>query len=227
MNLNDTLVVSDIHLGSSITRLKELHQVLDRRDYKRLILLGDIFEELNFLKYSPEQLDFVSYLRKLSDVKEVIWIEGNHDEGMMDFFPKLIGIEILNEYEWKYKGEKYLALHGHQFDNILKNKQITKFAYNFHKFIQKVDLTKTNSLSRFIQRKSTQICNISEKIASDAMAYANGKRENIRYVICGHTHVATSFEEQDIVYYNSGCWTQNPASYLTISDHGIKINTLH
>ena len=47
MNLNDTLLVSDIHLGSSITRLKELRSLLDLENYKKLILLGDIFEELN------------------------------------------------------------------------------------------------------------------------------------------------------------------------------------
>ncbi|NIP30440.1 MAG: hypothetical protein GTO02_10720 [Candidatus Dadabacteria bacterium] len=91
--------------------------------------------------------------------------------------------------------------------------------------MQKVDLTKTNSFSRFIQRKSTEYCNISDKIAHDAISYACSK--DIKYVICGHTHVAKAVQHDDIFYYNSGCWTQLPANYLTISNNGIQINELH
>lgn len=64
MSTVNTLVVSDIHLGSVITRVSELYKILSYWKYKRLILLGDIFENLNFEKYSSDQLEFISFLKK-------------------------------------------------------------------------------------------------------------------------------------------------------------------
>jgi UDP-2,3-diacylglucosamine pyrophosphatase LpxH len=37
-------------------------------------------------------------------------------------------------------------------------------------------------------------------------------------VVCGHTHVAAAKVEQPIPYFNSGCWTEWPGTYLTVND---------
>lgn len=225
MSSANTLIVSDIHLGSAITRVGDLHKILNTWKYKRLILLGDIFENLDFSRYTKEHLEFVSFLRQLTQRKEVIWIEGNHDEGINEIIPELLGITVFTEFEWKFNGESYLALHGHQFDKVLtRSVMLTKLAYRFHRFIQAVDLSSKHRLSRYIQKKSTDLCNISDKIAKDAISYACEK--GIKYVICGHTHVATSLEYEEVKYFNSGCWTQMPANFLTISNEGIKIHNL-
>lgn len=226
MSSTNTLVVSDIHLGSMITRVNELYEILNTWKYKRLILLGDIFENLDFARYPHEQLEFISFLRNLSQKKEVILIEGNHDEGINEVIPRLLGINVFVEFEWKFNGENYLALHGHQFDKLITGSEIlTKLAYRFHHFIKSVDMSRKHRVSRYIQKKSTEFCNISDKIAKDAISYACEK--GIKYVICGHTHVATSMEQQEVKYFNSGCWTQMPANFLTISNHGIKIHNFH
>ena len=44
----DTLLLSDVHLGSDISRARDALAVLDSCSYRRLILLGDIFSDLNF-----------------------------------------------------------------------------------------------------------------------------------------------------------------------------------
>ncbi|MFN5876361.1 MAG: hypothetical protein ACK45E_08790, partial [Ignavibacteria bacterium] len=40
----DTLIVSDIHLGSDVSRAKPLVQLLRTHTFKRLILNGDVFD---------------------------------------------------------------------------------------------------------------------------------------------------------------------------------------
>ena len=78
----DTLILSDLHLGSEISRAAEALQLLRNSSFQRLILLGDIFCDLDFSRLKKEHWNFLSYIRKLSNPKrktEVVWVEGNHD----------------------------------------------------------------------------------------------------------------------------------------------------
>jgi len=43
----DTLIVSDVHLGSDLSRPDALLATLRQYTFQRLILLGDIFDDLN------------------------------------------------------------------------------------------------------------------------------------------------------------------------------------
>ena len=81
----DTVIISDLHLGSEVSRAKAALRMLKENTFSRLILLGDIFCDLNFRRLKKEHWRFLSYIRKLSNPKrnvEVIWVEGNHDEGL-------------------------------------------------------------------------------------------------------------------------------------------------
>src|SRR3972149_12010529 len=83
-SIANTIVVSDIHLGSDMSRAGELISVLDSWTFERLILLGDIFDDLNFKRLRRLHWDFLSYIRQISKRKEVVWVEGNHDEGLVE-----------------------------------------------------------------------------------------------------------------------------------------------
>ena len=83
----DTLILSDLHLGSDMSRADEARRMLRQRRFRRLILLGDIFSDLNFGRLTKQHWRFLSYIRKLSNPKrqvEVVWVEGNHDHGLTD-----------------------------------------------------------------------------------------------------------------------------------------------
>ena len=80
----DTILVSDLHLGSETSRAREATLFLRAAMFNRLILLGDIFCDLNFRRLKKEHWQFLSLIRKLSNPKrgiEVVWVEGNHDRG--------------------------------------------------------------------------------------------------------------------------------------------------
>ena len=82
-----TLIISDIHLGSKVSRSTVLLDTLKQYTFERLILLGDIFEDLNFKRLKSAHWELLSYIRRLSNDKtgvEIIWIAGNHDALLVD-----------------------------------------------------------------------------------------------------------------------------------------------
>src|SRR5215472_19334074 len=118
----DTLILSDLHLGSEMSRAHDAIRVLKENRFRRLILLGDIFADLNFGRLTKEHWKFLGYIRKLSNPKrniEVVWVEGNHDQGLTDVMSHLVGVKVYQEYTWEYAGMRHLAIHGHQFDRFM------------------------------------------------------------------------------------------------------------
>ena len=75
----DTLILSDIHLGSFSTRCKEVLEVLRKYEYKKLILNGDILDGLHFHRLNTAHWEILSKFRKLTATCEVVWVHGNHD----------------------------------------------------------------------------------------------------------------------------------------------------
>jgi metallophosphoesterase superfamily enzyme len=90
----DTLILSDLHLGSEVSRAEDALRALRSHLFRRLILLGDIFSDLNFGRLTKPHWKFLSYIRKLSNPKrgvQVIWVEGNRDQGLSTLMSHLVG----------------------------------------------------------------------------------------------------------------------------------------
>lgn len=221
-NKTDILIISDLHLGSSVSQAGKALELLKSYSFDKLILLGDVFESMNFNKLTKECWDFLNYIGKISKDKKVRWVIGNHDEGLSRIFGSLMDAKIYETYIWQYKQEKYLAIHGHQFDRFLVNNAFLSYvASSIYNFIQRVD-TDGKKFSHFIKRNSKGWLRLSEKVARSAIFY--GKKNKAKYVFCGHTHKAMERRNHSLVYYNSGCWTDNPCTYITIDEDSIKIH---
>jgi metallophosphoesterase superfamily enzyme len=120
----DTLILSDLHLGSRISRAQAAMRMLKETSFRRLVLLGDIFSDLNFGRLTKDHWKFLGYIRKLSNPKrkiEVVWVEGNHDQGLTNVMSHLVGVKVYQEYVWEFEGRRHLAVHGHQFDRFAIN----------------------------------------------------------------------------------------------------------
>lgn len=221
----DTLLISDLHLGSNVSRPRELLNVLEKYEYSRLIMLGDIFDDLNFTRLKSSHWDFLSYIRWLSNPKretEVVWVEGNHDEGLALITAHLMGVEVHKEYAWKFEGQKYLAIHGHQFDQFLVNHEIlTNVACTFYDLIQKCD-TKQKKISRYLKTKSKTWLRNTTKVAQGAAHYCASRHAGT--VFCGHTHHASNSVIDGVQYFNTGCWTDIPSTFITVDEKGVKIH---
>ncbi len=223
----DTIILSDIHLGSEVSRAGKAKEVLLKYDFKRLILLGDIFDDLNFNRLKKEHWGLLTYVRKLSSPKkqtEVIWVEGNHDAGLSKIMSHMMGLKVYKQYFFETAGQKILTIHGHQFDRFLnENLFISNLAGYIYNFIQRIGGEKQR-FARFLKKASKGWLRLTEKIAIGALKYANRRKANI--VICGHTHVATKepIVVNNIRYYNTGCFTDVPSNYIIISEKGEIVN---
>jgi len=220
----DTLLLSDLHLGSETSRAEDAVQLLESAQYKRLILLGDIFSDLNFRRLTGEHWKFLSCIRKLSNPKrkvEVVWVEGNHDHGLADLMSHLVGVPVYQRYVWEYAGKRHLAVHGHQFDRFIsRNLLLSRMGERIYDHVQKID-AQSKRFSRFLDRMSTRWLRLSDKVAQGALIYA--RQGFCSRVFCGHTHEALTLEQEGIEYFNTGCWVDARATYAVVDEQGARV----
>jgi UDP-2,3-diacylglucosamine pyrophosphatase LpxH len=220
----DTVILSDLHLGSEVSRAQAALAMLQESCFRRLILLGDIFCDLNFRRLKNEHWKFLSYIRKLSNPKrrvEVVWVEGNHDQGLSQVMSHLVGVEVYEEHEWSFRGIRHLAIHGHQFDRFtINNLALSRCLTTFFLALQKLDSRRQDAV-RLLERLDTKWLRLTSKVANGALAHARARQ--VQRVFCGHTHEPMRREEDGIEYFNTGCWTQPRATYVTIDEEGVQL----
>ncbi len=221
----DTVILSDLHLGSRLSRACDAVKMLRQHGFRRLILLGDIFCDLDFGRLKKDHWRFLSYIRKLSNPKrgiEVVWVEGNHDQGLSHLMSHLVGVRVYQEYRWEFAGKRHLAIHGHQFDRfVVNNVLLSKLGASVFLMLQRLD-SRAGSFSQFLDRLNSAWLRLTPKVATGALAYAKHHRAD--YVFCGHTHEPIQVEREGTRYYNAGCWTNSSATYITVGKEGIQIH---
>jgi UDP-2,3-diacylglucosamine pyrophosphatase LpxH len=221
----DTLILSDVHLGAETSRAHGATCVLKQNRFRRLILLGDIFADLNFGRLTKEHWRFLGYIRKLSNPKrniEVVWVEGNHDHGLTDVMSHLVGVKVYQEYCWQYAGLQHLAIHGHQFDRFVINSvKLDYWGTLLYLQLQKLDF-KGKPVTRMIDRLNTRWLRMSTKVAAGALFHARTRSTD--RIFCGHTHAAMHQQQDGIHYYNSGGWVDSRPAYITIGEQGVEIH---
>ncbi|HEX7896085.1 MAG TPA: metallophosphoesterase family protein [Terriglobales bacterium] len=220
----DTIILSDLHLGSEVSRAPAALKMLKSASFNRLILLGDIFSDLNFGRLKKEHWQFLGYIRKLSNPKreiEVVWVEGNHDHGLTQVMSHLVGVRVYQEYSWEFEGMRHVAVHGHQFDRFVSsNRVLSTFLAGLHLTLQKASFGKKRMIG-FLERFDTAWLRLSAKVAHGALLHARSR--NAHRVFCGHTHEALSLKRDGIEYYNSGSWTQDVPTYVAVDHQGVRI----
>jgi UDP-2,3-diacylglucosamine pyrophosphatase LpxH len=224
----DTLILSDLHLGADMSRAREALRVLRGNKYRRLILLGDIFADLNFGRLKKEHWKFLGFIRKLSNPKrnvEVVWVEGNHDHGLTEIMSHLVGVRVYQEYQWEYQGVRHLAVHGHQFDGFVVSNVHVSYLIGtlLYLQLQKWD-SKNKTVTRFLDRLGTRWQRLSAKVATGALVHA--RHSGATRVFCGHTHAAMYKHDREhgIDYFNCGAWIDAHPTYITVGEDGVHIH---
>jgi UDP-2,3-diacylglucosamine pyrophosphatase LpxH len=221
----NTLILSDLHLGAETSHAREAMRVLKENRFQRLILLGDIFADLNFARLTKDHWKFLGYIRKLSNPKrqvEVVWVEGNHDHGLTNIMSHLVGVRVYQQYTWDYNGLRHIAIHGHQFDGFqVSNVRLNRWGTSLYLQLQKLDF-KSKPVARLIDRLNTRWLRMSSKVSAGALHYA--RQHDANRIFCGHTHHAMHVEQDGIGYYNTGGWVDSRLTYLTVDEQGVRIH---
>ena len=228
----DTVIISDVHLGSKVSRRDELLDALKSwYPFRRLIILGDLFENLDFSRLNSKDFEVLDVLRELSNRPDldVDWIEGNHDENGHELIERLIGCNTHDEMVFDLYDRGYLLMHGHQFDQFLqKHPRIGLIAGNIYNAVQ-VREGHERRLSRWLKKKSKKWLKVCQKV--ERLAVNHAERFGVDYILCGHTHyfdAELADPDNPIRYINTGCWTDQPCTLTTICrEHGLRRHTYY
>ena len=164
---DNVLVISDVHLGSPISRVKNVAKVLKNEKYNHLIINGDLFDNKHIERYKKHHWKILALIRKIAKNKEVTLIRGNHDLNST-FLIKVLGLEFIDKYELTINNKKFLFIHFHQFDSFIKKYPIiTHIAESIYYFFQNIDRSK--KFSRWLKRTSKTFLNVKIKIRNKAM----------------------------------------------------------
>jgi len=219
MNYFDTVVISDTHLGAKNCAAEKLRAFLRMVRTKRLVLNGDIFDDLNFKRLDGAHFHCLRAIRKLSPKAEVIWISGNHD-GAAGVLSHIMGVEVRPSLRLNAGAKTYFVLHGDAFDEIIHNHPVlTAVADFFYRIIQVFD--QTQNIALFLKRKCKAFTRSYDKVKHRCIELA--KRKGFQGVMVGHLHIPESDVLDGIHYVNSGSWTQSKCTFIGVKGDEVKV----
>ena len=211
-----TILVSDIHLGARNNRTDLLAELL-RSDFDRLILNGDTVDRLDFRRFRRGDWRIVDQLRTIARERELILIRGNHDGiavgtefGSLDALAHLLDAEWYEEYELQVGADRYLVLHGDQFDHTLNLTWIGDAADWFYRQTQRG----SKRLAHFLKGRAKHWAGVVDSVQLGAVREA--QERGYAGVITGHTHFCHDEMIDGVHYLNTGCWVDWPCSYVQV-----------
>jgi UDP-2,3-diacylglucosamine pyrophosphatase LpxH len=218
-----TLVLSDLHLGITNSRVKELTNFLSEHRCDTLILNGDIIDGWQLRKSGEWKKKHTQFFRILMKYMHkyntrIIYLRGNHDDFLDEILPFAFGQFVIKRFHILNSGEKkYYVVHGDIFDSITTHlKWLAKLGdigytfllwvnryYNLYRLkkglpyysLSQVVKAKVKTAVSFISDDEEQLCEVA-------------KANQCEGVICGHIHQAADKMIGDIHYLNSGDWVE-------------------
>jgi UDP-2,3-diacylglucosamine pyrophosphatase LpxH len=215
----NTLIVSDIHLGSRNSQAARVSRLL-QTPFDRLIVNGDTVNNLNLKKFKPKDWRILGQLREVAQKRELILIRGNHDGapcpdlrfGPGDVLATLLGVELQEEFSLKAGGRRYLVLHGDRFDPTLHWPILTDTADWCYQTTQKVN----KKVAKWLKHRVKRLGGVIELVKRLGVCYA--RELGYDGVITGHTHFPDDEMIDGIHYLNTGCWTDQLCTYVVADE---------
>ena len=121
-----TLFISDVHLGTRAAQADLLLDFLKETEADTIYLVGDIVDFWRIRRGAiwPQSHNDVlqKLLRKVRKGTRVVFIPGNHDEGLRQYCGQHFGgIEIEHQtVHTTADGRRYLVIHGDEFDVVVR-----------------------------------------------------------------------------------------------------------
>lgn len=238
MNYYRTIWISDIHLGTKACQSKYLLNFLKHNDSEKLYLVGDIIDGWALKKkwYWPQSHNDViqKILRKSRKGTKVIYIPGNHDEAVRQFYNlRFSEIKILKEAIHKTKtGKKLWVTHGDQFDAFRRVTKILELIgdglYTFITWINeklnKIREKYKKNYWSFSSHIKSKISNVNEYISSyEKFMLRESKLKGCDGVVCGHIHRPSIKKMKDGIYLNDGDWVEHLSALVETKEGELEI----
>jgi UDP-2,3-diacylglucosamine pyrophosphatase LpxH len=233
-----SIFISDIHLGTKRAQAEALLNFLRESDSEYLYLVGDIIDSWSLRKHWYwHQLhnDVVQkLLRKARKGTRLIYIPGNHDENFRDFLGLRFGkAAVLDDaVHITAKGERYLVLHGDQFDGVVCFAPwLAKLGDQAYEFSMSLNAV-FNSVRRFFRMPYWSLSAYLKFKVKKAVEFLSrfeeavvreARQRNCVGAICGHVHTPDNRMIGGIHYLNDGDWVESCSALVEHFDGRFEI----
>jgi UDP-2,3-diacylglucosamine pyrophosphatase LpxH len=232
------LFISDVHLGTRGCQAERLLDFLRDHEADTIYLVGDIVDgwALRQSWYWPSTHNDVvqKLLRKARKGARMVYIPGNHDEFLRDFYGTHFGgVEVVaNAVHVAADGRRYFVTHGDQFDLVVRYARwlalLGDHAYRFALVLN----TSFNAIRRrfglpywsLSQWAKLKVKNAVNYIGEFETALAGeAARHHADGVICGHIHHAAIRQFGGTQYINCGDWVESCSAVVEHPDGKFEI----
>jgi UDP-2,3-diacylglucosamine pyrophosphatase LpxH len=230
--------LSDIHLGTRGCRAADLLEFLRVHDADTIYLVGDIIDGWQIKRswyWHQTHNDVVQkILRKARKGTRVIYVPGNHDEGLRHFTGMDLGrIEIEPEaVHTTLDGRRLLVTHGDLFDGVIQRAKWLAYLgdtlymlalelnRHFNRLRQRLGLPYW-SLSQYLKH---QVKNAVSYISDFEQAVAHeARRRGFDGVVCGHIHQPALRMIDGVLYANDGDWVESLTALVETASGELQI----
>ncbi|MDX2158242.1 MAG: UDP-2,3-diacylglucosamine diphosphatase [Hyphomicrobiaceae bacterium] len=232
------IFLSDLHLGTRNAQAGALLEFLRGVEAETIYLVGDIvdFWKVKRGPFWPQSHNDVvqKLLRKVRKGCRVVFIPGNHDEGLRDYCGMQFGgIELLRStIHTTSLGHRYVVMHGDEFDVVVRTARWLAFLGDRGYEAALWANTPLNwvrrrlglgfwSLAAFLKYRVKSAVNFigafEEAIASEA------RRHAAHGVICGHIHHPSDRMIEGVHYLNCGDWVESCTALIETLDGRMEV----
>ncbi|MBC3785479.1 UDP-2,3-diacylglucosamine diphosphatase [Spirosoma utsteinense] len=228
-----TIVLSDIHLGTTGSKAKEVTEFLQNYSCQKLILNGDIIDGWQLKQYGTWKKKHTAFFKTVLkqivhyDTK-VVYLRGNHDDFLDQVMPMKVGknFSIRKDYTLTSGTKKFYVTHGDVFDSITSHMKwlayLGDIGYTFLLWVNKF-------YNQYRAWRGLPYYSLSQQVKSrikQAVSYISdyeqkltelARARNCDGVICGHIHQPALHEFNGIIYMNSGDWVESLSAL--VEDH--------
>lgn len=235
-----TIVISDVHLGATGSKAKEVNFFLKHTRCDKLIMNGDIIDTWALKRNGVWTKDCTNFIRHILKKIEkhntqIIYTRGNHDDLLERFLPiQFAGIRLVENYIHRTSRGDYLVLHGDVFDSVNNNlKFLAKIGavgyaillrinrlYNiYRKWRGKEYFSMSAAIKASVKKAVNRVSSYEPSLADMA------KSRNCQGIITGHIHTVADKMIDGIHYLNSGDWMESLTALVEEKDGRIHVLT--
>lgn len=205
-----TVVISDIHLGSRHCKVEALARLLDRLPAgDTLVLNGDTMDSTR-RPLPPSHRAALDRLVAESRRRTVIWVQGNHDEDIRLPDPGAFHFAVSHAV-----GQRLYVQHGFYFDRVMPYHKLFIVAFRLMHRLRITLGAEPVHVAQYAKKWSVLYGVLRRNVLQNALRFA--REHGYTAVTCGHTHFAESRQVGDILYMNTGAWTETPV-YAVVAD---------
>ncbi len=236
-----SVFISDLHLGTPDAKVDELIDFLSHVHCERIYLVGDIVDLWHMRakgwRWSARARDLLSVLLlRVQEGVEVLYIPGNHDEGLrllgegeafgMRLLPQLVHVGA--------DGRRWLVVHGDGFDAVLQCNPLMRLVgdVGYGLLLRLARLTHGArrmlglpywSLAAHVKGRLKRALHHIEQY--ERAAFTHAREQGFEGIISGHIHHPSLYERDGVTYANCGDWVEN-CTALVEDAHG-RMHLLH